>query len=91
VFRTFILLSLFGISFSQEEEIELEDFIISVEPDKPRVEMVSTRERPEFPEVPIEKEFLTEIIDRNRIFVYPPDRKKLKLKLNINKEISELK
>jgi len=88
ILGSFILITM---AFSQDE-IELsEGFSINVEPEKPRVQMISTREKPDFPEVPIFKSFFENIIDKNRNYVYATEQKKVIMRVKIDQELNQFK
>lgn len=67
-------------SFSFETEIE-------VEKDEPRVSIASSRKLPKFPELPIKRDFLEEILYKFDNTVYYVQRRKVVIIVDIEKEI----
>jgi len=89
--KIYSILFLVTCSFAQEEINLDEGFTINVEPERPRVQMISTREKPEFPEVKIKKVFFEEIIDKYKNYSYTVEDRKLIAKIRVAEELSKLK
>ncbi len=82
----------FGLALYSQDEILLDDgFDIMVDPDRPRVATISKRVKPEFPEVPIEKSFKNEILDKTKNFRYKIQNKKVVAIINKREELLKLK
>ena len=89
--KVYCIVFLVTFSFAQEEINLTEGFTINVEPERPRVQMISTREKPEFPEVKINKVFFEEIIDKYKNYKYSIEGRKLIAKIRVAEELSKLK
>lgn len=89
--KIYVFLLLVLCMFAQDEINLDEGFTINVEPERPRVQMISTREKPEFPEVKISKFFFEEIIDKHKNYKYTVENRKLIAKIRIEEELSKLK
>ena len=93
----FLCVSAITLGFAQAQKnqepkkLDNIEFNISVEPESPKVQMISTREKPEFPEVPIAKNFRNNILDRNRTAVYLTERKRVLPVLNVEEKIKSFK
>ena len=86
-----VLLILCSISFAQDGE-ESFDFTIdvTVEKEEPRISITSSRVRPLFPELPIKKSFVNEILDKYNNNNYVILQRKRLYFANIENETNKL-
>ena len=92
----FVFLFFVSFAFSQDEDEEIGDgftfdpITITVEKEEPRVSITSSRVRPLFPELPIKKSFVNEILDKYNNNNYVILKRKRVYFANIENEINKL-
>jgi hypothetical protein len=82
----FVFFALFSSLLSQDDEFDFSTEI-EVEKEEPRVSISSSRKIPEFPELPIVRNYLEDILNRFDNKTYYIERRKVVILANIEQEI----
>lgn len=91
----FVLL-LCSFAFGQDDDdvitdgFTLDDITVTVEKEEPRISITSSRVRPLFPELPIKKSFVNEILDKYNNNNYVILQRKRLYFANIENELNKL-
>lgn len=81
-----------GVMFSQDgdDDFNFDPIEIKVEKEEPRVSISASRKIPKFPELPIKRDYLDEILNRFDNTVYYVQRRKILITANIEEEVNKL-